>query len=201
MKLTLAEFYAPWCGHCKRLVPEYAKLGEMVAADPMMSQHVQIVKADCDKHRSLGEPFGVTGFPTLKILPRGTGLDEARNSFNYEGAREAEAMFNKLKELVEMDKKVGRDDKLDVVASDFMAADDKAAFLAKPETKTAIDAVFGGELYYGLMEKIVNKGDEYVEKEIARIGRIIAKGKITREKFADMILKQNVLRAFSVEES
>jgi len=55
--------------------------------------------------------------------------------------------------------------------------------------------------YYGLMEKIVNKGDEYVEKEIARIGRIIAKGKITREKFADMILKQNVLRAFSVEES
>jgi len=51
------------------------------------------------------------------------------------------------------------------------------------------------------MEKIVNKGDEYVEKEIARIGRIIAKGKITREKFADMILKQNVLRAFSVEES
>jgi len=55
-------------------------------------------------------------------------------------------MFNKLKELVEMDKKVGRDDKLDVVASDFMAADDKAAFLAKPETKTAIDAVFGGEL-------------------------------------------------------
>merc|ERR1711934_543784 len=56
MKITIAEFYAPWCGHCKRLTPEYTKLADMIANDPMMSNFVQVVKADCDKHRSLGEP-------------------------------------------------------------------------------------------------------------------------------------------------
>merc|ERR1719335_1981606 len=54
MKITIAEFYAPWCGHCKRLTPEYTKLAEMIQNDPMTANFVQVVKADCDKHRSLG---------------------------------------------------------------------------------------------------------------------------------------------------
>merc|ERR1712144_121735 len=196
MKITMAEFYAPWCGHCKRLTPEYTKLAEMVQNDPMMSNFVQIVKADCDKHRSLGEPFSVTGFPTLKILSRGIGIDEAETAFDYNGARTAENMFKQLKSYVEQDKLVGRDTKLDALAQDFMAAEDKEAFASSVETKAVCEDVLGGELYCHLMGKIIKKGDEYVTKEHARIGRIISKGKITRDKFADMVLKQNVLDAF-----
>merc|ERR1711897_27344 len=121
MKITMAEFYAPWCGHCKRLTPEYTKLAEMVANDPMMSNFVQVVKADCDAHRSIGEAFSVTGFPTLKILSRGIGIEEADTAFNYEGARDAESMFARLKDYVEKDNLVGRQDDLDIAAAEFMA--------------------------------------------------------------------------------
>lgn len=79
-KLTLGEFYAPWCGHCKRLTPEYTKLAQMVKDDPFMDAHVKIVKADCDAHRELGELFGLRSYPTLKIFPRGVGVDEAESA-------------------------------------------------------------------------------------------------------------------------
>merc|ERR1712010_313854 len=160
MKITIAEFYAPWCGHC----------------------------------RSLGEPFSVTGFPTLKILSRGIGVDEADTAFDYSGPRDAESMFAKLKGYVEDDKKVGRNFECDAIAADFMKAGDKGAFAA--DAKDKVEAHLGGDLYHVIMEKIIKKGDEYPTKESARLARIIAKGSITRTKFADMVLKQNVLDAF-----
>lgn len=194
MKITMAEFYAPWCGHCKRLVPEYTKLAEMIQEDAMMSNFVQIVKADCDKHRSIGETFGVTGFPTLKILSRGIGIDEADTAFDYSGARDAESMFKQLKSYVDQDKKIGRHDDLDKQVVEFMASEDKEAFMESIKEET--EAMLEGETYLKIMAKVIAKGDEYITKEKERIGRIILKGSITRTKFADMVLKQNVLDAF-----
>ena len=70
-KLAIVEFYAPWCGHCKHLTPEYKTLGEAVAGDPALAQRVVVAKVDADQHRPLGERFGVRGFPTIKVFRRG----------------------------------------------------------------------------------------------------------------------------------
>jgi protein disulfide-isomerase-like protein len=65
-KDVLVEFYAPWCGHCKTLQPIYEKVAESLAGE----EGVVVAKVDADKHRSLGERFGVKGFPTIKFFPK-----------------------------------------------------------------------------------------------------------------------------------
>jgi protein disulfide-isomerase-like protein len=56
-KTTLVKFYAPWCGHCKKLAPEWAKLEH---------SEVVIAEVDCTQNKKLCTKHGVKGYPTLK---------------------------------------------------------------------------------------------------------------------------------------
>ncbi|XP_046403308.1 protein disulfide-isomerase A3 [Ischnura elegans] len=77
-KDTLIEFYAPWCGHCKKLAPVYDELGQKMA-----DEDVEIVKMDASNN-DVPPPYEVRGFPTLYWAPK----DDKANPVKYEGGRD-----------------------------------------------------------------------------------------------------------------
>jgi protein disulfide-isomerase A1 len=62
---VLAEFYAPWCGHCQTLAPEYAK------AATILKDEVAFAKIDATEHNELALQFHVEGFPTILFFING----------------------------------------------------------------------------------------------------------------------------------
>ena len=88
-KDVLVEFYAPWCGHCKQLVPVWDKLGEKYA------DHPSIVIAKMDSTGNELEEIKVQGFPTIKLIKKGTN-----DIVDFDGERTEEGFVKFLEAQV-----------------------------------------------------------------------------------------------------
>ena len=60
---SICKFYAPWCGHCKKLEPVFRE----VARDLSRQGKVRVGKVDCTRFPSLASEFSVRGFPTILL--------------------------------------------------------------------------------------------------------------------------------------
>eukprot|EP00981_Chlorochromonas_danica_P013510 scaffold6421_cov251-Ochromonas_danica.AAC.4 len=81
----LVEFYAPWCGHCKKLAPEWQE-----AAERLAPQGVKLGAIDATTQQMLAQKYEIKGFPTIKLFsagPKGAPVD-------YNGPREADALVD-----------------------------------------------------------------------------------------------------------
>eukprot|EP00397_Hematodinium_sp_SG-2012_P025152 GEMP01026253.1.p1 GENE.GEMP01026253.1~~GEMP01026253.1.p1 ORF type:complete len:461 (+),score=123.10 GEMP01026253.1:90-1472(+) len=90
-KDVLFEVYAPWCGHCKKLEPEYEKLAAKVVKD--IDEYVTIAKMDGTANDSPVESIEWSGFPTMVFIKAGS-----EEVLPYNGDRNAEGMWKYIKE-------------------------------------------------------------------------------------------------------
>lgn len=87
-KDVLVEFYAPWCGHCKKLAPIYEKLAESLSS----VDSLVIAKVDATENDIEGIP--IEGFPTVLLFPS----DNKETPIPYEGERTVPGFKKFLKE-------------------------------------------------------------------------------------------------------
>ena len=81
---SLVEFYAPWCGHCKSLAPEWAQLSTLFKGTSSIV--IAKVDASADENKAIASEFDVKGFPTIKWFAPGSLKPE-----DYTGGRTAGA--------------------------------------------------------------------------------------------------------------
>ncbi|ORX89752.1 thioredoxin-domain-containing protein [Basidiobolus meristosporus CBS 931.73] len=73
------KFFAPWCGHCKKLAPTWEELGSK------LKNTINVGSVDCTDHEGICKRNEIRGYPTLKFLQDG-------NSISYSGPRTLEKL-------------------------------------------------------------------------------------------------------------
>ncbi|KAK4772200.1 hypothetical protein SAY86_013975 [Trapa natans] len=87
-RFVMVEFYAPWCGHCQALAPEYA-----AAATELKGEEVALAKVDATEEEELAHKYEVQGFPTVYFFV--DGLHKP-----YSGQRNKDAIVTYIKKKI-----------------------------------------------------------------------------------------------------
>ena len=76
---VFAMYYAEWCGHCKRAKPEFNKLMK----DYKGNVKLLLIDAEAKEHADLVKEQKISGFPTIRMYPKGL----SQNYNDYSGER------------------------------------------------------------------------------------------------------------------
>ncbi|KAF9963191.1 protein disulfide isomerase (PDI) protein [Mortierella alpina] len=98
--VVMVEFYAPWCGHCKNLVPQYKAAAENLRGIAKLGA----IDCDNDMNKPLCSQYGIQGFPTIKVFPPSkSGKKGVKYPQDYQGERTAAAIAKHVVKMLPND--------------------------------------------------------------------------------------------------
>ncbi|MCR8726744.1 thioredoxin TrxC [Frigidibacter sp. ROC022] len=86
----LVDFWAPWCGPCRQMAPEFAKAAEALKG------RVRFAKIDTERFPQVSAQFGIRGIPLLILFQNGKELDR------LPGARPASGIVDFLRGKIKL---------------------------------------------------------------------------------------------------
>uniref|UniRef100_A0AC11CWK5 Prolyl 4-hydroxylase subunit beta n=1 Tax=Ovis aries TaxID=9940 RepID=A0AC11CWK5_SHEEP len=193
-KYLLVEFYAPWCGHCKALAPEYAKAAGKLKAE---GSEIRLAKVDATEESDLAQQYGVRGYPTIKFFKNG----DTASPKEYTAGREADDIVNWLK------KRTGpaASTLSDGAAAEALVESSEVAvigFFKDVESDSAKQFLLAAEAIDDIPFGITSNSDVFSKYQLDKDGVVLFKkfdegrnnfeGEVTKEKLLDFI-KHNQL--------
>jgi thioredoxin domain-containing protein 5 len=189
--IWFVKFYAPWCGHCKRLAPTWNKLAGY------SSNHWNVAKMDCtnELNKNICEKYNVKGYPTLKLFINGKHEDD------YRGTREIGNLVRWVEKVSEINDIIELDEseepkpieiKFDTIPSSNIDEEDNYYVLTSHNIENSIKEVYIYQVLYYVPwlrkeNEILRGKDLPDELNNMLVGHDIKKGKI------DVSLYKNVL--------
>lgn len=190
----LVEFYAPWCGHCKSLAPEYAKAATKLKEE---NSAIKLGKVDATVENELAQKYGVRGYPTLKFFKNGQESE-------YNGPRQAEGIVSWLKKktgfpatkLADLDAAKAFLAEREVAVIGFFKSEDSDAAKAFVDAVRAFDDVeFGFVSDKAVSDEYKISGDTVVLLKKFDEGRVDLSEDLTKDKIVAFV-KENSLPLF-----
>jgi protein disulfide-isomerase A6 len=185
-KCVFTTFYVPWCGHCKKFLPE-AKL----AANALLPDADVLVSAvNCDKYREFCDPF-VKGFPTIRLFQGGTNV-------SYNRQRTADDVLRFLNQRCGTQRTAnglliddaGLVPEASAIMWEFPNSTDKESFLPR------LQAIPEASFYVTVLQRYLAKGVSHIKKDMVSMMGVMLGRKASWEALDGLKKRYNVFAEF-----